>query len=267
MTSCLCLLLILFKNLITSRPFGKKKRRKNENKSQSILQGSVCSSAVVWLCCRTAAIPWSDHQGALRVDWACGMLGSLAFTSLNGPNGQMSLCHRKHSPAEQNYLRDCCFWLADNCESAVVVCWWQNEWCVPVLPLLHLLSYFGSSTLGIRLWICVSEQKSHSRLWDYAHTLNLFFCRDSSLIFGAIQRLFHRYSRCSVFSAWLCLQGLPAYDMFLPSKSSSSNTRETYSISLLCRLEFLYFPHLISTWKMDVAAKECISTDPESLLN
>lgn len=88
---------------------------------------------------------------------------------------------------------------------------------VSVLPLLHLLSYFGSSTWDIRLWICVSEQKSHSRLWDYAHTLNLFLCRDSMLIFGAAQSVFRQLSRCSVFSASPHLQVLPDYDMFLAS--------------------------------------------------
>lgn len=88
---------------------------------------------------------------------------------------------------------------------------------VSVFLPLHLLSYFGSSTLDIRLWICVSEQKSHSRLCDYAHTLNLFFCRDCSVIFGAAQSVFHHHSRCSVFSASPCLQVLPDHDMFPPS--------------------------------------------------
>lgn len=194
----------------------KKPKHKNVNKNQTILHGLVCCSTVVWLCSRTAALPSNDHQGVLRMDWVTVIVWG-AQLSHHWMAKMGHRCYGKHNTS----CEVCCFLLADNCESAMAVCWIQQQnvayLAVSVLPLLHLLSYFGSSTLDIRLWICVSGQKSHSRLWDYAHTLNLFFCRDSSLIFGAAQSVFHHHSRRSVFSASPCLQVLPDYDMFLPS--------------------------------------------------
>lgn len=184
-------LLIKYHDLMTRRL----KAYENGNKNQWILHGFVFSFNVFWLSSRAAALPCRDPQGALRVDWACDSLRrSSVFLSLTGQNGPLEFwktLYRRPEIVVRN-VASC----------LLIIVRWPSAGSgdkVASLPVsvwlrLHLLSYFGSSTLDVRLWICVSEQKSHSPLWDYAHTLNLFFCRDSSLIFAATQSVNRQHS-------------------------------------------------------------------------